>query len=110
MNFQDDFEDEFCVCIRPASASSPNNMYNLHLLSAASMVVHDSQTFGKRSNTSHDHIRREKRHGGSANRSNTSSGSSIAPADLLSNASGQKTGTSSETGSTGSEDTTDASN
>jgi hypothetical protein len=34
--------DEFVCVIRPASASSPQGLNNLHLLSAASMVAHDS--------------------------------------------------------------------
>jgi hypothetical protein len=34
--------DEFICVIRPASASSPHGLNNLHLLSAASMVAHDS--------------------------------------------------------------------
>lgn len=40
-------EDEFVCVIRPASVSSPYGLYNLHLLSAASMVAHDSQQRGR---------------------------------------------------------------
>ena len=39
----DTLEEEFVCVIRPASTSTPHHLNNLHLLSAASMVAHDSQ-------------------------------------------------------------------
>lgn len=41
--FDDVVLEEFVCVIRPASSSSPQSLNNLHLLSAASMVAHDSR-------------------------------------------------------------------
>jgi len=87
-----DEPDEFVCVIRPASASSPHGLNNLHLLSAASMVAHDSH---QRSGSDKEDKRR-----GSGSPSDGSH-SSLVPRSSVSTHTTQQTknSTSSETGS-----------
>lgn len=84
--------DDFVCVIRPASASSPHGLNNLHLLSAASMVAHDSH---QRSGSDKDEKRR--RNGTPSDGSH----SSVIPRSSVTTHTTEQTknSTSSETGS-----------
>ena len=79
-------DEEFVCVIRPASTSSPHSINNLHLLSAASMVAHDSQ---QRSPIE------ERRGSGSGSPSDGSNFSGV-PNSSLTTEQGTKNSTSSE--------------
>lgn len=93
--------EEFVCVVRPASASSPHHLNNLHLLSAASMVAHDSQQRGKSKENKEERTGSPLTNGSNGSDSNT--GSSGVPNSSRSSEE-QKNSTSSETADSGSDD------
>merc|ERR1711998_430369 len=100
-------EEEYVCVIRPASSSSPF-LNNLHLLSAASMVAHDSVTNRSPITNGGDYDARNRKRSGSPSDGSNSSG--LPHSSLTTDQTKDSTNSSAGTHSSGSNSSEDHSN